>query len=80
MHVTVPAALLSLVYTAAIAVAVADPGRHALAGLVVLTGLLTRWAVRTRHRAPVATALAGTAAAVDAVLTTDAAAAPATAA
>ncbi len=54
MHHSVPAVLLSLVYAAAIAVAVTDPSRHALAGLVVLTGLVARWAIRHRHRSRVA--------------------------
>jgi hypothetical protein len=49
VHLHVPAVLLSLVYAAAVAVAVTDPGRHALAGLVVLAGLVTRWAVRHRR-------------------------------
>jgi hypothetical protein len=54
-----PAVLLSLVYAAAMAVALGDPGRHTLAGLVVLTGLTARWAVRHRHRtAPAAGTMA----------------------
>ena len=50
-HPPVPAVLLSVVYAAAIAVALAHPGEHTLAGLVVLAGLVTRWALRSRHRA-----------------------------
>jgi hypothetical protein len=46
-----PAVLLSLVYATAIAVALGDPGRHTLAGLVVLAGLTARWALRHRLRA-----------------------------
>ena len=49
MHLTVPAVLLTVVYAAALAVAVAAPGQHLVAGLVVLTGLITRWAVRHRR-------------------------------
>ena len=80
----VPAVLLSVVYLAAIAVAVSAPGQHAVAGVVVLTGLVARWAVRARRpersATPVALAVAGTATAVDAVLTPEPAAAPARAA
>jgi hypothetical protein len=53
-HLSVPALLLSVVYAVAIAVAVANPGPPTLAGLVVLAGLVGRWALRHRHRAPVA--------------------------
>ncbi|WNV75867.1 hypothetical protein [Geodermatophilus sp. DSM 44513] len=49
MHLPVPAVLLTVVYAAALAVAVTAPGQHLAAGLVVLTGLLTRWAVRHRR-------------------------------
>ena len=49
MHLSVPAVLLTVVYAAALAVAVAAPGQHLVAGLVVLTGLVTRWAVRHRR-------------------------------
>ncbi|MFW3169767.1 hypothetical protein [Geodermatophilus sp. CPCC 206100] len=65
MHLSLPAVLLTVVYAAALAVAVTAPGEHALAGVVVLTGLVSRWAVRHRrvHRAL----------AVDAVLTPEAA-------
>ncbi|MDT0278196.1 hypothetical protein [Blastococcus goldschmidtiae] len=63
----VPAVLLSVVYAAAIAVALAHPGGHTLAGLVVLAGLVARWAVRSRRPyavpAAVPLAVAGTAAA-----------------
>ena len=47
----VAAVLLSVVYAAAVAVALTAPGEHALAGIVVLTGLVARWALRHRHRA-----------------------------
>ncbi|MGY2076191.1 hypothetical protein [Blastococcus sp. SYSU DS0828] len=77
-----PAVLLSLVYLAAIAVAVSAPGQHAVAGLVVLTGLVARWVVRARRperaAAPVALAVAESTDTVDAVLTAEPA--PATAA
>ena len=49
MHVSVPAVLLTVVYAAALAVAVTAPGQHLVAGLVVLAGLVTRWAVRHRR-------------------------------
>jgi hypothetical protein len=52
-HLHVPAVLLSAVYAAAVAVALTAPGRHAPAGIVVLTGLVARWALRHRHRAAV---------------------------
>jgi hypothetical protein len=45
-HVSVPALLLSLLYATAVAVAVSAPGNHTLAGLVVLAGLVSRWALR----------------------------------
>ena len=69
-HLPVPAVLLSVVYAAAIAVALAHPGEHTLAGLVVLAGLVARWALRSRHRAaaPVALAPATSAGTVDAGL------------
>jgi hypothetical protein len=41
-HVHVPAVLLSVVYAAAVAVAMTAPGEHTLAGLIVLAGLVTR--------------------------------------
>ncbi|MGY1747061.1 hypothetical protein [Blastococcus sp. SYSU D00695] len=44
-----PALLLSLLYAAAVAVALADPGRHAVAGLLVLGGLTARWFLRHRR-------------------------------
>ncbi|RBY77615.1 hypothetical protein DQ238_14470 [Geodermatophilus sp. TF02-6] len=72
MHLSVPAVLLTAVYAAALAVAVTAPGEQLVAGLVVLTGLVSRWAVRHRrmHRAvPVVAAPAP----VDAVLTPEAA-------
>ncbi len=49
MHLSVSAVLLTVVYAAALAVAVSAPGQHMAAGLVVLTGLVTRWAVRHRR-------------------------------
>ena len=59
-HLPVPAVLLSVLYVAAVAVALAHPGAHTLAGLVVLAGLVGRRTVvdsgeehqprRHRHR------------------------------
>jgi hypothetical protein len=49
VHLSLPAVLLTVVYAAALAVAVTAPGQHLVAGLVVLTGLVTRWAVRHRR-------------------------------
>ena len=49
VHLSVPAVLLTVVYAAALAVAVSAPGQHLVAGLAVLTGLVTRWAVRHRR-------------------------------
>lgn len=73
-HLPVALVLLSVVYAAAITVALADPGRSTLAGLVVLAGLTARWVARTRRpgRAPVA----DTVAAVDAALPAEPAPAP----
>ncbi len=81
-HLPVPAVLLSVVYAAAVAVALAHPGEHTLAGLVVLAGLVARWALHSRHpaAAPVALAVADSADAVDAVLPSEPAVAPAPAA
>lgn len=80
-HLPVPAVLLSVVYAAAIAVALTDPGRHALAGLLVFAGLTARWAVRARRpgaaAAPVAVAVAESAETVDAVLSPEPTPAPA---
>ena len=70
-HLPAPLVMLSLLYATAIAVALADPGRHTLAALVVLGGLTARWAAR--HRRSVATVRV-------VVLTPDAAPAPAPAA
>jgi hypothetical protein len=70
-HLPVPAVLLAVLYTAAIAVAFTDPGRNTVAGLVVLAGLTARWVAR--HRRSVATADV-------VVLTPEAAPAPAAAA
>jgi hypothetical protein len=55
-HLSLPALLLVLVQAAAVAVAFTAPGQHALAGLVVLTGLVSRSVLRYRHRAPVVAA------------------------
>ena len=68
-----PAALvaLSVVYAAAIAVALANPGRATLAGVVVLTGLTVRWLARHRRASSSAEVV---------VLTAEAAPAPAPAA
>lgn len=81
-HLPLPAVLLSVVYAAAVAVALAHPGEHTVAGLVVLAGLVARWALRSRHpaAAPVALAVAGSTDAVDAVLPVEPAPAPAAAA
>jgi hypothetical protein len=79
----VPAVLLSVVYAAALAVAIAHPGRPTIAGLVVLAGLVARWAVRARRpertAAPVTLVAVSTAPAVDAVLPAEPASAPAAA-
>ena len=50
-HLPVSTVLLSLLYCAAVAVALAHPGAPTLAGLVVLAGLVARWALRTRRPA-----------------------------
>ncbi|SFF65746.1 hypothetical protein [Blastococcus tunisiensis] len=50
-RLTVPLVLLSVVYASAIAVALANPGRPTVAGLVVLAGLTARWGAHHR-RAP----------------------------
>ena len=52
-HLSVPALLLTAVYAVAVALALTAPG-HTVAGLVVLTGLVSRWAIRHRHRGPIA--------------------------
>ena len=49
MSRSAPALLLSLVYAAALAVALTDLGQHAVAGLLVLGGLTARWFVRSRR-------------------------------
>ena len=75
LHLTrlpVATVLLSAVYAIAIAVALAAPGQHALAGCAVLAGLVSRSVVRRRRSAPAAVAAATTA--VDAVLPGEAAA------
>jgi hypothetical protein len=61
--------LLSVVYAAAIAVALAAPGQHALAGCAVLAGLVSRTVVRRRRSTTAA--LSASTAARDAVLTDD---------
>ncbi|MGY1697708.1 MULTISPECIES: hypothetical protein [unclassified Geodermatophilus] len=70
MHLPTPAVLLTVVYAAALAVAVAGAAagsaREALAGLVVLTALAARWAVRRSRRTVPSTGAA--VAAVDAAL------------
>jgi hypothetical protein len=80
LHLTgrlpVASVLLSVVYAVAIAVALAAPGHHALAGCTVLAGLVSRSAVRRRRSATDAVAAATVA--VDTVLPEEAAA-PATA-
>jgi hypothetical protein len=52
MHLTgrlpVAAVLLSVLYATAIAVALAAPGQHAVAGCAVLAGLVSRSVVRRR--------------------------------
>ena len=57
-HLHVPAVrlpvatvLLTVVYAAALVIALTAPGEHALAGLVVLTGLVGRTVVRRRRTA-----------------------------
>jgi hypothetical protein len=58
--------LLSVLYAAALAVALTAPGQHAVAGCVVLAGLVGRTVVRRRRSAPAAVDAAATA--VDGVL------------
>jgi uncharacterized membrane protein len=48
-HLPLPAVLLSAVYTAAIVVAIANPGLPTLGGLCVLAGLAVRWVAYSRH-------------------------------
>jgi hypothetical protein len=57
-HMSLPTFVLSVVYAAAIAIAVAHPGRNTLAGLVVLAGLTIRWFLRFRRSAHPAAAQA----------------------
>jgi hypothetical protein len=64
-RVPVAAALLSVVYATAIAVAMVAPGQHALAGCAVLAGLVSRSLVRRRRSAPAAVGAA--AAVVDSI-------------
>jgi hypothetical protein len=71
--------LLSVVYATAIAVALAAPGQHAVAGCAVLAGLVSRTVVRRRRTAT--DAVTASTVAVDTVLAPDATApAPAVAA
>jgi hypothetical protein len=70
-HLPAPLLMLSFVYATAIAVALAHPGRPTLGALVVLAGLTARWAAHHRRSERPASV---------AVLTPDAAPAPATAA
>jgi hypothetical protein len=62
VHLPTPAVVVTVVYTAALAVAVASAAtgsaRQALAGLVVLAALVTRWAVRRSRRTVPSTAAA----------------------
>ncbi|WP_232797170.1 hypothetical protein [Blastococcus atacamensis] len=74
-HLPLAAVLLSVVYAAAIAVALAHPGRPTLGGMVVLAGLTARWALRHRQRAVTLAAVPA-----PAVPTAEPAAAPAAAA
>ncbi len=73
MQLHLPAVLLTVVYAAALAVAVTAPGEHLVAGLVVLTGLFARWAVRHRRPSAAAVPVAAATATVDAVLAPEAA-------
>ncbi|WP_246080926.1 hypothetical protein [Modestobacter altitudinis] len=57
--------LLSVLYAAALAVALTAPGQHAVAGCVVLAGLVGRTVVRRRRST--AAAVTATAAAVDSI-------------
>ena len=71
--------LLSVVYAAAVVIALTAPGQHAVAGCAVLAGLVGRTVVRRRRSA--AAAVPAVAVALDAVLPEEAiATAPATAA
>ena len=58
MSRTLPALLLSIVYAAALALALTDLGQHAVAGVVVLGGLTARWFLRHRRATAPAPALA----------------------
>jgi hypothetical protein len=79
-HLPAPAVLLSVVYAAAIAVAITRPGQSTLAGLVVLAGLTARWVAHSRATRPVRVAVSEAVTAVDAALSADPDAAPAHAA
>jgi uncharacterized RDD family membrane protein YckC len=61
--------LLSLVYAAAIVVALTAPAQHAVAGCLVLAGVTARWAVHRRRST--AGAVAASTAVVDALLPGD---------
>ena len=61
--------VLTVVYAAALAVALAAPGQHAVAGCAVLAGLVSRTVVRRRRST--AGAVATATQAVDAVLPED---------
>ena len=80
LHLTgrlpVATVLLSVLYAAAIVIALAAPGQHAVAGCAVLAGLVSRSVVRRRRTATGAVTAATVA--VDTVLP-EPAAAPATA-
>jgi hypothetical protein len=68
-HLPAPLLMLSFVYATAIAVALANPGRPTVGALVVLAGLTARWAAHRRSQRSASVA----------VLTPDAAPAPAAA-
>jgi hypothetical protein len=72
--------LLSVLYAAAVAVALTAPGQHAVAGCVVLAGLAGRTVVRRRRSTSAAVAAATAAVDSIAVVGEEPAAAPATAA
>jgi hypothetical protein len=65
----VVAVLLSVVYAAAVAIALVAPGQHAVAGCAVLAGLVSRSVVRRRRSA--AGAVTAAAVAVDTILPTE---------
>ena len=63
--------LLTVVYAAAVAVALTTPGADTLAGLVVLAGITARWAVHRRRST--AAALRAATVAADTILPEEAA-------